>query len=112
MDWGFKAWTSSHERHQSGSWFPGAACELNPLFPGATCEAVEAPTIHGKISEEVTYSLHFLRKGFCFSMELMTPWMALVCNAASLLLPPLVPTACRLSSDGLGLPRASATVSL
>ena len=21
----------------------GAACELNPLFPGATCEAVEAP---------------------------------------------------------------------
>ena len=33
-----------HERHQSGSWFPGAACELNPLFPGATCEAVEAPT--------------------------------------------------------------------
>ena len=44
MDWGFKAWTSSHERRQSGSWFPGAACELNPLFPGATCEAVEAPT--------------------------------------------------------------------
>ena len=33
MDWGFKAWTSSHERHQSGSWFPGAACELTSV-PG------------------------------------------------------------------------------
>ena len=30
---GFKAWSSSHERQQSGSWLPGVACELTSV-PG------------------------------------------------------------------------------
>ena len=37
-EFGFKVWSSSHERQQSGSWLPGATCELNPVFPGATWE--------------------------------------------------------------------------
>ena len=39
-EFGFKVWSSSHERQQSGSWLPGATCELNPVFPGATWEGV------------------------------------------------------------------------
>ena len=35
---GFKVWSSSHERQLSGSWLPGATCDLNPVFPGATWE--------------------------------------------------------------------------
>ena len=37
-EFGFKVWRSSHERQQSGSWLPGATCELNPVFPGGTWE--------------------------------------------------------------------------